>query len=135
MTRPDREAHRLLEERHREVDRRLRRRITEVAQLLDVHPAARQAFVTACARAAHLHSADCALVDHEFRSGRSSPAEDEATREAVAEREWDQSLGQLRTALERAREAALAEEPPEEPDRHYEVRYRPISGLTRPLDD
>ena len=131
MTRPDREAHRVLEERHREVDGRLRRRIAEMAEVLQLSPAERQAFLLAGERAAHLHTADCALVDHEFRSGRSSPAEDEATREAIAEREWDASLGRLRTAVAAARAAAEAEAAPEEEDRHYRVRYRPISRLTR----
>ncbi|NIP83317.1 MAG: hypothetical protein GWM90_30465 [Gemmatimonadetes bacterium] len=141
MSRPDRAAHHAYEKRHREVDVRLRRRVTEIADAMDLAPSVRQAFLVACERAAHLHTADCALVDHEYRTGRSLPAEDEAAREAIQEREWVASMTRLNEALAEAREAeaaAAAEAagaPAEEPERRYQVHYQPLASLTRRPDE
>jgi hypothetical protein len=132
MPRPDRSAHHLFEGCHREVDARLHRRLTEIADALDPPPSVRGTFVTACERAAHLHSADCARVNYEFRSGRGASAEDELRREAFHEEQWLEILGELRTAATRERRAAEAEAMAEAPAPRFRVKYRPLGTPARP---
>lgn len=129
MPRPDRSAHDLFEVRHREVDARLRRRIDAISDTLDLHPDVRRSFAIACERAAHLHSADCALINYEFRSGRSSPAEDEVRREEFQEREWTATLGELRDVARERRRAAEIEERQNAPAPRFRIRYLPVAGL------
>lgn len=134
MPRPDRSAHRVFEARHREVDARLHRRFDEIADTLDLRPPLRTLFLSACERAAHLHSADCALANYEFRSGRSATAEDEIRREGFQEQEWSSSLTTLRRAADEARQAAEAEKAGESSAyRPYKVRYRPLASISKPL--
>jgi hypothetical protein len=130
MSRLDRSAHRAYEERHREVDAEARRRFGEVAEALRLPPPARQTFVLACMQATHFHTADCTLVDHQFRSGRSWPAEAEAERATIQERQWATSLGELRSAVP-AHRAAEPEAAGEETAPTRTSHYRPLASLTR----
>lgn len=133
MPRPDRSAHHLFEGCHREVDARLHRRLTEIAEALDLAPPLRLTFLAACERAAHLHSADCARVNYEFRSGRGASAEDELRREALHEEQWLESLGVLRDAATKERKAAEAEAMAKAPAPRFRVKYQPLASITKPL--
>lgn len=136
MSRLDREAHRLLEQRHRDIDARFRRRVEEIASALDLSPLLRPRFVLACDEAARLRTADCALADHEFRSGRSSPVEDEIARDAAAEERWRAALAILAAAAPRTARAGEGGKVGEgTKETAYSLRYRPLARITRPLPE
>lgn len=135
MSRLDRAEHRAYEDRHREVDAEARRRFGEIAGALRLPQPARQTFVLACMQATHFHTADCALVDHQFRSGRSWPAEAEAERAAIQERQWASTLDGFRGALADTRESGEAEVAEGERGSARTSRYRPLASLTRQPDE
>lgn len=130
MVHPDRTAHAAYERRHREVDADTRERFAEVADVLGLEASLRSAFVATALKAAQFHAADCALADHELRSGRSWPAEDKLSREGIQARQWEAFVDQLRATVG-SRAAVDTPEPGSEPDRRYQVRYRPISSISR----
>jgi hypothetical protein len=134
MTAPDRSAHRTYEERHREIDAETRARFRELADILRIDPGIRPAFIAAGLRAAHFHAADCALAEHELRSGHSWPAEDKQAREELQSRQWNTSLSALRETVPPVAAPAAQEEapPPGETSRPRRGGYRPISSISRP---
>ncbi|HUH12449.1 MAG TPA: hypothetical protein VMK65_05045 [Longimicrobiales bacterium] len=134
MPLPDRSAHDRFEQRHRDMDARLRRRLEEIADSLELHPPLRRPFLLACESAAHFHSADCALATFELRSARSEPAEDELRREAIQEREWAAIVAELKNVAREERRAAESEARPESPGQGFQVRYRPMSSIRRPAE-
>jgi hypothetical protein len=135
MVHPDRIAHAAYERRHREVDAETRERFAEVADILRLEPPLRSAFIATCLKAAHFHAADCALVDHELRSGRSWPAEDKLSRDSIQSRQWEGFVDQLRATLQSRTPAPEGADTPAGETPRYQVRYRPISSISRPPDD
>ena len=131
MVNPDRSAHDAYTARHGEVDGDTRARFHQVADLLELQPPLRTAFIATCLKAAQLHAADCALVDHELRSGQSWPAEDRETRDEIQARQWEAFFTQLRAAAEEGRDPEIVDAP-EEPAPPFRVRYRPVASISRP---
>ena len=135
MTGPDRAAHRSYEARHQEIEAETRSRLKELAAALGLDGDVSRRFVTAGVRVARFHAADCALAEHELRSGHSWPAEDKQTRDELQSTQWDAALTGVRDAVAEAATSpeAAAEEPETagEP-RRFKVRYQPISTISRP---
>jgi primosomal protein N'' len=130
MVHPDRTAHDAYERRHREVDSDTRERLAEVADVLGLEASLRSAFIATCLKAAQFHAADYALVDHELRSGRSWPGEDRLAHEGIQARQWEAFMDQLRATIT-PRTSAESAEPASGETGRYQVRYRPISSISR----
>jgi len=135
MTAPDRAAHRNYEERHREIDAETRARFRQLAELLDLPPAIRPAFIAAGLRASHLHAADSALAEHELRSGHSWPTEDHQAREELQAGQWAAELNALREAVPEPPEPAGGAPAAGEDRPRRRGGYRPISTISRPVEE
>lgn len=137
MTGPDRAAHRTYEARHKEIEAETRGRLKELANALGLDGDVRSRFMTAGLRVARFHAADSALAEHELRSGHSWPAEDKQARDELQASQWETVVDALREAVAEAagREDVVAEEEPGgERPRRFEVRYQPISTISRPQE-
>jgi hypothetical protein len=130
MVHPDRTAHDAYERRHREVDAAARARFAEVADVLGLEASLRSAFIATSLKAAQFLAAEYALADHELRTGRSWPAEDKLSHEGIQARQWEAFLDQLRATVGSTGPGDESESAPGEA-RRYQVRYRPISSISR----